>query len=321
MGISFLTPWDALFALAAIVPLTALALSERRAAQIRGLFALPARRSGGLLVAIAALALLPALVGVAAAQPVVVRQKLVDQRSDAQVLIVFDTSLSMSAKHGLHGATRLARAKAEALRLAPLIGDIPIGVAAMTDRTLPELMPTTDLALFDNTVRESVEVNLPPPSENYGERRASTYTAISNIGQESFFPSSVKHPIVVVFTDGEMTPLPLDFQYTTQLGERFRAILVHVSKPGEHVYAGQRPNPFYVEDPNSGTELAQVARILHGRAFSEGQTGAIAAAIRSDAGPATAQVGVVHYARIALAPWFVLAGALPLAFLLWRRNA
>jgi len=30
---------------------------------------------------------------------------------------------------------------------------------------------------------------------------------------------------------------------------------------------------------------------------------------------------VDSYARIALAPWFVLAGALPLAFLLWRRTA
>jgi hypothetical protein len=27
------------------------------------------------------------------------------------------------------------------------------------------------------------------------------------------------------------------------------------------------------------------------------------------------------YARIPLAPWIVLAGVVPLAFLLWRRNA
>jgi hypothetical protein len=29
---------------------------------------------------------------------------------------------------------------------------------------------------------------------------------------------------------------------------------------------------------------------------------------------------VVGYARVALAPWFVLAGVIPLGFLLYRRN-
>ena len=29
---------------------------------------------------------------------------------------------------------------------------------------------------------------------------------------------------------------------------------------------------------------------------------------------------VLGYARVALAPWFVLAGIIPLAFLLYRRN-
>ena len=33
------------------------------------------------------------------------------------------------------------------------------------------------------------------------------------------------------------------------------------------------------------------------------------------------QKQVDAYARVPLAPWFVLAGILPLAFLLWRRNA
>jgi hypothetical protein len=29
---------------------------------------------------------------------------------------------------------------------------------------------------------------------------------------------------------------------------------------------------------------------------------------------------VIGYARVALAPWFVLAGVVPLGFLLYRRN-
>lgn len=321
MGLTFLTPWDAAFALAAVVPLAALALSERRAAQVRRLFSLPPRRGSRLLIGVVALALLPSLLGVAAAQPVVVRQQHISQRSDAQVLMVFDTSLSMDAKHGVHGPTRFARAKAEALRLAPQLGDIPAGIAVMTDRTLPVLMPTTDLALFDRAVQQSVQINLPPPSETYGEKRATSYTAITDIGQSSFFPASVKHPIVVVFTDGETSPLPFGFRYTAHLGERFHAMLVHVAAPGEQVYQGRRPNPGYVEDPHSGTELHQLAAIIHGQVFREGQTGSVATAIHAAAGPAREHVSIVHYARIALAPWFVLAGVLPLAFLLWRRNA
>jgi hypothetical protein len=321
VGLTFLTPWDAAFALAAAVPLAALALSERRAAQVRRLFSLPARRGSRLLMGVVALALLPSLLGVAAAQPVVVRQRQISQRSDAQVLMVFDTSLSMDARHGLNGASRFTRAKAEAVRLATQLGDIPVGVAVMTDRTLPVLMPTTDLTLFDKTVEQSLAVNLPPPSETYGRKRATSYTAITDIGQASFFPASVKHPIVVVFTDGETSPLPFGFQYTARLGDRFRALLVHVAKPDEQVYQGRRPNPEYVEDAHSGAELNQLARIIHGRVFAEGQTGAVAATIHADAGPAREHVSIVHYARIALAPWFVLAGVFPLAFLLWRRNA
>ena len=321
MGLTFLTPWDAAFALAAVVPLAALALSERRAAQVRRLFSLPARRSRRLLMGVVALALLPSLLGVAAAQPVVVRQQHISQRSDAQVLMVCDTSLSMVAKRGVHGATRFARAKAEALTLAPQLGDIPVGVAVMTDRTLPVLLPTTDLTLFDKAVTESIAINLPPPSETYGRKRATSYTAITDIGQASFFPASVKHPIVVVFTDGETSPLPFGFQYTARLGARFHAMLVHIAKPGEQVYQGRRPNPEYVEDPQSGAELHQLAQIIRGQVFAEGHTSSVAAAIHAAAGPAREHVSIVHYARIALAPWFVLAGVLPLAFLLWRRNA
>ena len=63
---------------------------------------------------VAALALLPVLMGVAAAQPVVVRHHLLGQRLDVQVFLVFDTTTSMTARTGQRGGTRLARAKQEA---------------------------------------------------------------------------------------------------------------------------------------------------------------------------------------------------------------
>ena len=54
-----------------------------------------------------ALFLLPGLVAVAAAQPVVVRQQLVRERGDAQAFFVIDTSLSMEASGGPAQPTRL----------------------------------------------------------------------------------------------------------------------------------------------------------------------------------------------------------------------
>src|SRR4029077_12280037 len=107
----FLTPVDALFAVAAAAPLAALLASERRSEGIRRLLGLrgPGRRAVAP-VAIA-LFLLPGLVGVAAAQPVVVRQQLVRERGDAQAFFVIDTSLSMKASGGPAQPTRLARAE------------------------------------------------------------------------------------------------------------------------------------------------------------------------------------------------------------------
>ena len=319
MGIDFLTPYDSLFALAAAVPIAAFLLGQRRAAAVRRLFALPHRRTRGLAAGVVALTLVPALVGVAAAQPVIVRQHPYAQRGDAEVFFVFDTSLSMSARSAPGAPSRLARAKREALRLGSMLGDIPLGVASMTDRTLPVLMPTTDLGLFDRTVRQSVAVNRPPPSQAY-PGRATTLSAIATMEQTQFFLPSVTHPIAVVFTDGESSRLPADFQYTAQQQAQLVPFLVHVSAPGEHVYVKGKIDRRYVDDPTSGRSLAAFARLMHGRVFAEGDVGGLDGAIHAAAGHATSHTSVTQYARVALAPWFVLGAVVPLAFLLYRRN-
>ena len=105
-----------------------------------------------------------ALLGVAAAQPVVVHHHLLGQRDDVQVFFVFDTSTSMSARTGPHGETRLARAKKEAEEMLPKLGSIPVGLASMTDRVLPSLMPTTNARTSSGeTPQQSIGINQPPP--------------------------------------------------------------------------------------------------------------------------------------------------------------
>ena len=161
-GFTFLTPLDALFALAAVIPLAALWLAQTRMESIRRVFSLATPRRRELAGVVAALALLPVLMGVAAAQPVVVRHHLLGQRQDVQVFFVIDTSASMRARTGPHGPTRLSRAKREAEEVIPKLGDIPVGLAAMTDRVLPVVMPTPNYGLVRRTLEQSVGINEPP---------------------------------------------------------------------------------------------------------------------------------------------------------------
>jgi hypothetical protein len=189
----------------------------------------------------------------------------------------------------------------------------------MTDRTLPTLLPTTDLGLLERTLRQSIGIDRPPPSQVY-KGRATTFEALLQIGDSRFYAPSVTHRVLVVFTDGESSRLPAGANAATQGNPVVPPLLVHVWQPGEHVYVHGRVDRAYVADPTSGDQLDRFAQLTHGRVFAEGDAGALAGAIRAAAGPATAHTTVQQYARVALAPWFVLAGVLPLAFLLWRRN-
>jgi len=319
-GVSFLTPLDALFALAAAVPLAALLAAERRARWVGRLLALsvPGRRA--VLPSAVALVLLPALVGVAAAQPVVVHETRVSERGDAQAWIVFDTSLSMDASAGPGRPTRLARAKRLAVELRAALPDVPTGIAAMTDRTLPVLMPTTDAALFARTIDQSVQIDSPPPSQVY-RGRATSFMALAPLVASNFFAHRATRRVLVVFTDGESSHIPTPVELT--LRPNLTALFVHVWSPGERLYdrdGGRRTDPGYHSDPTSGAALENVAGIAGGRAFSETQITAVASAARAAVGYSKTEAHVDAYARLALAPWFVLGGVLPLGFLLYRRN-
>lgn len=318
-GLTFLTPLDALFALAVALPFAALVLTERTSSRIRRTLSLPHPRKRTVLPVAVALVLLTSLVAVAAAQPVVVREQLVNERADAQAFFVFDTSLSMQASAGSGRSTRLARAKRLALRLRATLPDVPIGIASMTDRTLPNLMPTTDAALFARTLAQSVAVDRPPPSQAYHRKRATSFQALVPLVEANLYAQGVDRRLLVVFTDGEASQLSPYLSVT--LHRRVTPLFVHVWRDGEQIYRDGRADPHYVSDPESMHALEQLASISGGRVYSERQSAKIARAMRATVGFGGTRTRIDAYARLALAPWFVLAGALPLAFLLWRRNA
>lgn len=319
LGVSFLTPLDALFVLAGALPVAALVANRRRAAQVRRILGGVASRPHATIGAGAALVALTALVAVAAAQPVVIHNRLVNERADAQIFVLFDTSLSMQAAAAPDRPTRLARAKRLAIRLQQALPDVPMGVASMTDRSLPNLLPTTDSTLFARTVMQAIAVDEPPPTQTYASR-ATTFAALVPLTESHFYSNSVQRRALVVLTDGESSQVsPL---LTLTLRRRVPTVFVHVWRPGERIFRRHgRPDPRYVSDPKSGPELDRFAMTTNGgRAFDESDLAGIVRATRGIVGQARTQSRVSAYARIPLAPWFVLGGILPLGFLLWRRN-
>jgi hypothetical protein len=315
----FLTPWAALFALAAVVPLAALAVTQRRATAVRRVLGIREVGRRALVPVVIALLLLPALVAVAAAQPVVVRQSKVSERADAQAFVVFDTSLSMRAAGEAGAADRLDRAKRLAMRLERALPDLPFGVASMTDRTLPNLMPTTDQTLFDRTVQQSVAVDRPPPSQPHRLARATTFEALLPLVQSQYYSQFVQRRLLVVFTDGESAKVSPVFRLTLQ--RRVEPVFVHVWAPGERIFGPNgKADPHYVSDPGSTAALADLANVTSGRAFTEGDFDKLVRASRDAVGHAQAHTVVSAYARKPLAPWFVLGALVPLGFLVWRRN-
>ena len=303
-----------------MLPLGAFLLMEGRTRRLRRLFSLVAPRRRDLLAVAIALALLPALVGVAAAQPVVVHRQALRERIDAQAFIVFDTSLSMSAQSGPNAPTRLEQAESEARTVIPQLGDIPVGIATMTDRVLPNLMPTTNSALVLRTVDQSVGIDEPPPSQQY-PGRATSLQALFSVSPDHLFAPAVRHPILVVFTDGESKPLPrggIGFDLAQQL--KVPPLFVRVWAANDRIYVHGRIDPRYRADPSSGKVLGRFASATHGHVFALNDVGALLQAIRVQAGSQPAQTLILGYARVALAPWFLLAGVVPLGFLFWRRN-
>ena len=317
-GVTFLTPLDALFVFAAAVPLAALAVTERRSGRIRALLRLRAPDRRTLVQTASALVLLPALVAVAAAQPVVVRQELVKERGDAQAFVVIDTSESMEAKSGPKAPSRLVRAKGIALRLQRALGDVPVGIATMTDRVLPDLMPTTDPALFDRTLAQSVGINEPPPTQAYKRTRATNLQALVPLASAHFFSGAARKRLVVVLTDGEAArDLSL---FGISIGQELRPVFVHVWAANERIYRRGKADPFYLADPGSTALLKEAARASNGAAFDEHQIGPLLRWARQMVGTGKTEAHINAYARYALAPWFALAGVFPLGFLFYKRN-
>jgi hypothetical protein len=316
--LTFLTPGAGLVALAAVIPLAALVAVTRRARQLRSLLNLEEPvailRNGA--VAVVAIGV---LVGLAAAQPVWAQTRTERIRSDAEVYFVFDTSRSMLASVGPSGAIRLDRAKEAALKLRDRLADVPAGVASITDRTLPHLFPSPDEQAFRATVEQAIAVEQPPPMA-YFKTNVSTLAPLSAVATRGFFSPQAKHRVLVVLTDGESRPFDeAALGIVLRRGHGIKPVFVHVWNAKELVYSDGTAEPDYRPDPESGALLAHIAAAAGGSALEERDLSGALAAIRRDLGGGPTRATQTSRAELALGPYFLFAGAIPLLFLLVRR--
>ena len=191
MELTFLTPLAAIFAVSALLPLGIYWFRERRASRIRGALGLegPSLRSRvPLVVAVAAV---PVLLGIAAAQPVLGTERSVPERTDAEAFFVMDTSRSMLAADGPEGPTRFDRAVEAAAAPSRPTSQVRLGIVSMTDRILPHALPTTDRRVFEATLRRSIGVELPPPAFTYSTY-ATSYDILAGIPQRRYFSQTAK---------------------------------------------------------------------------------------------------------------------------------
>ena len=306
-SVVLLSPLAGLAVLGAAVPLGVAVLGARRGrnvARILGLIPVPLRvnvHRAGCAVAICA------LLGLAAAQPVLRTTGSEQVRRSSEVLFVVDVSRSMLASDGPDGTTRLARARDVVLALRRAVPDVPAAVAGLTDRVLPYVFATPDQSTFENVVRRSVVVEAPPPQDV--ARNATSFGALAAVQSSGFFPSSATHRTCVVVTDGETAPYSSADVAAALAGRGGCSLLVvQVWAPGERVFGVDgRPEASYRPDVTAPSLVQRLAQVTGGRAFDAGQAPRAARALRrlAEVGP-TGRLTVVERQR-RLGP--ALAGA------------
>jgi hypothetical protein len=316
---TFLSPLGALVAVAVVLPLGAYALLElrwRRVSERLGLTLPPLRSRFGIP---AALAIVAAFLGIAAAQPVISGTHSHSGRSDAQVYVLFDVSRSMLARSSAGAPDRLQRAKQLALKLRHDIPDVPFGVASLTDRVLPHLFPTLDPNVYQSVIGDAIGIQRPPPSGT--EDLATDYSSLGDVGTNNFYGAGVSKRVLVIFSDGESkyfddALLKKDFDKGN-----VHVLFVHLWGADEKIYLGKRNNvdPGYRPDPQSNEAVQRIAAAGGGEVLGE-NPGLLASQTKGFLGTGPRTSIREQRTRISLGPYVALMALLPLGFVLLRRN-
>jgi hypothetical protein len=293
---------------------------HRRGARARAALGLasPLRRST--VLALAAIVLLAALVGVASAQPVVVGSHPRLVRTDAEVYFVFDITRSMLASPGPREANRLARARTFARRVRDDLPDVPSGIASFTNRLVPHIFPTSSLGLFSSGLDRSLAVERPAPDRSE-QALVTAFDSLAPLQTNNFFSPAAESRVAVVLTDGESQPVSPATLQALRSTPRVDLLLVRFWSPGERIF---RPrialDRDYRPDPGSTATFAAFADSLDAHVYGEGDESAVAREVRRLVGRGEPAVVGREASETPLSAWILAAGIVPLGYLLLRRN-
>lgn len=314
-----LTPLGALAVCGVLLVALAFVVAARRVGAVRSALRLeaPRHRDRTVLAALVAVVLVAALVAV---QPAWEARSERQVRSDAQVDVVLDTSRSMLASASPGAPTRLARAKEAAVAIRAGLPDVPVGVGTLTDRVLPNLLPSASEESFDATVREAIGIEQPPPASV--SLTATTLAALAQVPSSGTFSPAARKRALVVLTDGESRPFdPGAVAATFRRSPGTALVLVHVWGPGESIFgADGRPESAYRPDPASRAMLVSLADASGGSAFGEGQTGRVVDAVQRALGSGPTATAGLERRTHPLGRYVALVAFVPLALVLRRRN-
>lgn len=320
MEIQFLAPFGGAVAFLGVVPLLASVAVVLRASRVRSRLGLraPTRRSR--LPVLAALVLVSVLVGLAAAEPVIARGHVRHVRVGAEALFVVDTSRSMLARPTVGAPTRLARAKESALALRSSLDDVRVGLASLTDRTLPHLLSSADPDVFASVLARSIGIEAPGPSGLYTSR-ATDLGALAVIPTHGYFPASAQRRLVVVFTDGESRPFD-SARLRSVFGTppAIQTIVIRFWGDEERVYTRGIPDVAYRPDSGSAKAVAAFAAATHGTVYDERDLDAATKRAREVVEGAPATAIDRDLTQTPLAPYLIASILAPLSLLLVRRS-
>jgi hypothetical protein len=314
-----LTPLGGIAVLGAVFVVAAFVVAGRRVGAVRRALRLDAPGTGERAV-LAALLAVVALAALVAVQPAWEGRSERSVRTDAQVDVVLDTSRSMLAARGPEASTRLERAKRAAIAIRAGLPDVPVGVGTLTDRVLPNLLPSPSEATFDATVQEAIDIEQPPPAAV--GITATTLAALAQLPRSGTFAPSARTRAVVVLTDGESRPFdPGAVAAAYRRDPSTTLVLVHVWNARESIYGGDGSvETAYRPDPSSGAKLAALADAAGGRVFGEGDTARVVDAIREALGSGPTKTAGLERRTQPLGRYVALAALVPLVLVLRRRN-
>lgn len=320
MQLVFLTPFGGLLATTAIGLLAVYVLRQRRARGIRLALGLDAPSIAARLPLVLSFAAVPALLGLAAAQPVLESQRVRPERTDAEVFVVLDSSRSMLASARAGAPSRFERSRDLALQLSEALPTVPVGLASMTDRVLPHVFPTTDSRVVSAALREAMGIERPGPTVSFASTPTTTLDSLAAVPRLNYFSPKTRRRVLVVLTDGETRSLEQDLSRPFRRRPAIQTLFVRFWSANERIYESGVAEDAYQPIQRSGAGLQQVARQVAGRVFSEQEPAAVIAAAREAVGTGPTKDRIIEGERRALMPWVTLAAFLPLGLVLLRRN-